>query len=329
MSELTNLNVCKPFGAVCTVDSARPHWCHWLLSFRAHGVAAIREIGKTGGFEDFEIETNPSEVTSVSGQVVLHASCTSESYTRMYHQLIICLQILKCKKVILRSDTCGSWSWKLKRAYCAGDATLPLSGESTTWLHARHQDLSRSRILSPQIPRCLVAAWGPGEMFYNEFGPETSEIWMLFFHARTGRDRLEYSIWITCTGRQLLPCCFEVPYENRSFLLMQTFGAIKHHEKVSCRPGAPGDDLGNLGGFGAHRWDMRESEQVGVDEGNSGLEVVSKSRLFHHTIDTIIWMIQLKNLPVRSFWARSSLSASKHGTELDMSPVARGKPEES
>lgn len=28
-------------------------------------------------------------------------------------------------------------------------------------------------------------------------------------------------------------------------------------------PGAPGDDLGNLGGFGAHgRWDMRESEQA-------------------------------------------------------------------
>ena len=99
--------------------------------------------------------------------------------------------------------------------------------------------------------------------------------------------------------------------------------------EVSCRPGAPGDDLANLGGFGAHRWDMRESEQVGVDEGISGLEMVSKSRLFHHTIDTIIWMIQLKNLPVRSFWARSSLSASKHGTELDMSPVARGKPEES
>ena len=47
-------------------------------------------IGKTGGFEDFEIATNPSEVTSVSGQVVLHASCTPESYTRMYNQLIIC-----------------------------------------------------------------------------------------------------------------------------------------------------------------------------------------------------------------------------------------------
>ncbi len=53
-------------------------------------MAAIRQIGKTGGFEDFEFETNPSEVTSVSGQVVLHASCTSESYTRMYNQLIVC-----------------------------------------------------------------------------------------------------------------------------------------------------------------------------------------------------------------------------------------------
>lgn len=30
-------------------------------------------------------------------------------------------------------------------------------------------------------------------------------------------------------------------------------------------PGAPGDDLGNLGGFGAHRWDMRESEQAQWD----------------------------------------------------------------
>ena len=61
-------------------------------------MAAIRQIGKTGGFEDFEIQTGPSKVTSVSSQVVLHA-CTSESYTRTYNQLnhIVSPLVMVCK----------------------------------------------------------------------------------------------------------------------------------------------------------------------------------------------------------------------------------------
>ena len=96
--------------------------------------------------------------------------------------------------------------------------------------------------------------------------------------------------------------------------------------EVSCRPGARGDDLGNLGGFG-----MRESEQVGVDAGHfstwDGVQVqVLPPQHWHYHLNDFT-----QKFTVISFGTRSSSSASKHRKELllGMSRVARGKPEES
>ena len=129
---------------------------------RAHGVAAIREIGKTGGFEDFEIQTGPSKVTSVSGQVVLHASCTSESSTRMYNQLIICLQILKCKKLF--SSVRYMWFLVLeaqKSLLCRRRDPASLREESnvTPCSAPRPVQKQNSESPDPEMPRHGMRPW--------------------------------------------------------------------------------------------------------------------------------------------------------------------------
>ena len=122
-------------------------------------VAAIREIGKTGGFEDFEIQTGPSEVTSVSSQVVLHASCTSESYSRMYNQLINVYRYCNAKTL---SSVGFVWFLVLetrKRPLCRRCDPASLNGKHNMTPCWAPRPVQKQ---NPQFARCLVAASRPG-----------------------------------------------------------------------------------------------------------------------------------------------------------------------
>ena len=184
------------------MDSARPHWCHWLLSFRAHGVAAIREIGKTGGFENFEIETNPSEVVFLVRLSCMHHALLNHTLACIVNWLYV---YRYCNVKTLSS---ARYMWFLvletrKSLVCRRRDPASLRGKHNMTPCSAPRPVQKQNSEPPtrEMPSLGMRPWtigsSPAALVWRVWARDLRHM-NAFFHARTGRDTLEYSISSTC-----------------------------------------------------------------------------------------------------------------------------------